>query len=276
MNMAILRTTLCAALLLSAAACGQSDRAEDQSTGGMDANAAAGPSDASALFAGVEKTMSEAMMSAVGSDAGDNWVRKMIAHHQGAIDMSQLILERNPEPDVAEMARMSIEKQRREIAELRKLQKDGAPNPQSAELYRQAMMAMDDKMKAVTGADPSNVFMRKMLEHHRGGVALSDVALKNGVAGAIRAQVVKTREDQDKDAKMVEIMLGGATMKQAMEQSGAKSVRQAKAESASPAKAKANPAPAPAPAAKAPPIAQTQPETNTSTCLPEHRAAGHC
>jgi uncharacterized protein (DUF305 family) len=126
--------------------------------------------------------------------------------------------------------------------------------------------------------------MRKMVEHHKGAVAMSDVALANGVTGTMREQVRKTRSENDKDAMMVEAMLRGEPMSRAMKQSGAKSAEQAQAEPAPAEKAKAAPPtasksttttaqPKPKPATTP---AKTEPDAPASTCLPEHRAAGHC
>lgn len=274
-------TAAVSALVLALAACGSNDRAAQNAT---EANAAddgmnAMMADASNPFAQSEMQMNERMMAAVGTDAGDTWAKKIVPHHEGAIEMSEIVLQQNPTPDVAEMARMTIEKQRKDIEDIRKLFKDGAPNQRTADLYRQAMMDMHQKMMAATGADPSETYMRKMLEHHRGGVAMSDIALRNGVSGALREQVQKTRDDQQKDAEMVERMLQGQSHREAMQAAGAKSAEQAKAEPAPAEKAKPAAAPKPARTEPRPPSA-AKPKAETKapdpTCLPEHRAAGHC
>ena len=268
------------ALALLAAACGTNEEAAENGAAGNDMNAMM--ADASNPFAQSEMQMNDRMMAAVGTDVGDTWVRKMIEHHQGAIDMSQIVLQQNPRADVAEMARMTIEKQGKEVEDLRKLVKQGSPNTQSAEAYRPAMTQMHDAMMAAKGADISERFLRKMLEHHRGGVALSDVALQNGVTGALRQQVQKTRDDQQKEAQMVEAMLRGETMSHAMEQTGVKSAQEAKAEPAPTEKAKTaatvQPKSAPKATPKATPPAQpkAEPKASAPTCTPEHRAAGHC
>ena len=273
----LLSTASAMALLL--AACGASDEATENAAGGNDANAMV--ADASNPFAQSEMQMNERMMAAVGTDVGDSWVRKMIEHHQGALTMSEIVLKQNPRADVAEMARMTIEKQGKEIADLRKLVKQGSPNQESAELYRASMTQMHDAMMAAKGADISETFLRKMLEHHRGGVTMSDVALKNGVSGALRQQVQKTRDDQQKEAQIVEAMLRGETMKHAMEQTGVKSAKEAKAEPApadrarTTAKAESTTAPRTEP--KTPPAApKAEPKAPAPTCSAEHRAAGHC
>ena len=267
------------AVVLLIAACGTSEERAQNEPAATDANAMM--ADASNPFVQSEMQMNERMMAAVGTNAGDSWAKKIIEHHQGAIDMSRIVLEQNPTADVAAMARETIEKQQKDIGDIRKLLKDGAPNQQSAELYRPAMMDMHEKMMAAKGADASETFMRKMLEHHRGGVVMSDIALQNGVSGALREQVQKTRDDQQKDAEMIEAMLAGQSHQEAMAASGAKSARQAKAEPAPAdkprASATAEPKVAAKPAKPAPPPApKTPPKAPEPTCLPEHRAAGHC
>ena len=272
-------TAVAVGLLLTA--CGSGGEGTQNEVPANDA-ATATAADSSNPFAQSEMQMNERMMAAVGTDAGDSWAKKMIEHHQGAIDMSRIVLEQNPSADVAMMARETIEKQQKDIGDIRKLVKEGAPNQQSGELYRPPMMDMHQKMMAAKGADVSETFLRKMLEHHKGAVAMSDVALQNGVAGALRQQVQKTRDDNQRDSAMIEAMLAGQSHHEAMAASGAKSADEAKAESAPADKPKAAPAAQPKSAARTAPKAAPQPEPKAPpkapepTCLPEHRAAGHC
>lgn len=284
------KVTKFTALLMATAAlaaCGsQADNQVAANETAMDANMATGNSmQMSGPFAEAEMRMDEQMMAAVGSDVGQNWLKKMIVHHQGAIDMSRIVLDQNPTADVAKMARETIAKQGKEIEDLQKLVQEGAPDQRSAELYRPAMMDMHQKMMAASGSDVSQTYMRKMLEHHKGAVAMSDVALANGVTGTLRSQIQKTRADQQKEIAMVEAMLRGEPMQSAMQQSGAKTAAQAKAEPAPADTAKAEPKDKPKatsaarpaePKASAAPPAKAEPAPAASTCAPEHRAAGHC
>ena len=200
-------TAVACSLALMTAACGTDATENGQNEVAVnDMNtmmADAGP------FANVEMRMNDAMMAAVGVDAGDSWVRKMIEHHKGAVDMSRLVLTMNPSAHVAQMANGIIEKQTKEIAALQKLVAQGTPAAASAEIYRPAMGQMHNAMMAVSGADLSETFHRKMLEHHKGAIALSDAALANGVSGAIRTQVEKTRADQQREVETIEAMLSG-------------------------------------------------------------------
>lgn len=229
--------------------------------------------DANNPFAQSEMTMDKAMMAAVGVNAADTWVRKMIEHHRGAVEMSRVVLAQNPTADVARMAQMTIDMQGKEIADLEKMIASGAPDPASAALYRPAAMQMHEAMMAATGANISESYLTKMLAHHQGAVAMSDVALANGATGPVRAQIEKTKATQQKEVAMVEAMLRGDPMP-----------------SAAPAAASA-PTAASAPAAKTPAAPKTGAKPTTAkpksapaaeplpadeTCSAEHRAAGHC
>jgi len=163
-------------------------------------------------FAASEKSMDTAMKAAVGIDAADTWVRKMIAHHAGAIEMSRVVLGVNPTADVARMAQMTIDNQGAENEVLRGLIREGAPNPASAKLYEASEMEMHEGMMAANGATPSEAYLTKMLAHHKGAVTMSDIALANGATGAVRAQIEETRAEQVAEVEMVEAMLRGELM----------------------------------------------------------------
>ena len=62
--------------------------------------------------------MNERMMAAMGPDAGETWTRKMIEHHRGAVDMSQIVLRNTQNADVRREAQKTITSQNCEIANL--------------------------------------------------------------------------------------------------------------------------------------------------------------
>ncbi len=197
------------ALIVSLAACSGADEpAENVAANDMNTMMA----DPNNPFAQSELAMDQAVNVAVGVNAADSWVRKMIEHHKGAVDMSRIVLAQNPSADVAKMAQQVINKQSKEIADLEKLVASGNPNPASGEPYRAANMQMHEAMMAAKGADISETYLRKMLAHHQGAVAMSDVALANGATGAVRAQIEKTKADQQKEIAAVEAMLRGEPM----------------------------------------------------------------
>lgn len=222
-------------------------------------------------FAQSEMTMDQAMMAAVGVNATDSWVRKMIEHHRGAVEMSRIVLTQSPTADVAKMAQMTIEMQGKEIADLEKMVATGNPVPASAELYRPAAMQMHNAMRAASGGNISETYLRKMLAHHQGAVAMSDVALANGATGAVRAQIEKTKATQQKEVAMVEAMLRGEPMPSTAPAASGSTASAPVAKSAPPKTVPTKPT-----AARPRPEPAAQPKAPAPACLPEHRAAGHC
>ena len=164
-------------------------------------------------YSEAEARMNDAMMAAVGVNVGDSWVRKMITHHRGAIEMSSLLLAQNPSADVAMMARGVIAKQTAEIADLGKLVAKGNPDPASAEPFRASASKMHSAMMAATGADVSETYLRKMLAHHTGAITMSEAVLaQQGVSPAIRVRAEKVRIDQQQEIALAKSMLRGEPM----------------------------------------------------------------
>lgn len=50
-----------------------------------------------------EMDMHQKMMSAMGADATETWVRKMVEHHRGGIAMSRIVLRETKDPKVRQM-----------------------------------------------------------------------------------------------------------------------------------------------------------------------------
>lgn len=210
-------------LLVSLAACG-SDQAANE-TPNVAGQAADTMSHEMGPFFQAEMLMKERMMNAVGTDTGDNWVRKMIEHHRGAVAISVIFLRQKPSGDVAAIAQSAVDKQTKEIADLGKLVQNGQPDHQSASLYQPAMVKMHDALMEVQDTNVSETFMRKMLEHHRGAVAMSDVLLQQGdVSSEIRRKAQKTKSDQQKEIQALKGMLRTGP-REVPEQSAARPLR---------------------------------------------------
>ena len=257
------------ALVSALSACGSREEAANNVAAANDMNAMMSDS---GPFADAEMKMDQAMTAAVGVNAQDSWVRKMIEHHKGAIEMSRILLAQGVTGHVADMAQQTIDKQTAEVAALEKLVSTGTPDPASAGLYKPAAMEMHNAMMAATGSDISDTWVRKMLEHHKGAITMSDIALANGATGAVRAQIDKTKAAQQKEIEHIEGMLSG---RQAGTETAAPpatgDANQVKAPAAKPATTK--PAPAKPTTAETKPA---EPKAPASDCPPEHRAAGHC
>ncbi len=204
-----------AALALALAGCGPGETANDIAANAdarADGSMNSMMNDAGNPFTQAEMSMQQGMMAAVGADVSDNWARMMIEHHKGAIAMSEIVLRNNPTAEVRKMAEDVIAKQSKEVDELTKLLRTGAaPDPASVQPYQPAMMKMHDAMSTAKGSDAPDTYLHKMLEHHRGAVAMSEVVLGLTKDARIRAAAEKIRVDQSKEIAMVEAMLSGPT-----------------------------------------------------------------
>lgn len=121
----------CAALLLAGPAMAQQatdhskmdhskmdhSKMDHSKMGGMDhskmmMNTAANP------YAQAEMKMHERMMPAVGTDASETWVRKMIEHHRGGVEAAPIAVAQAKDKEVRSLATKTIAMQNKEIGEL--------------------------------------------------------------------------------------------------------------------------------------------------------------
>ncbi|WP_426026083.1 DUF305 domain-containing protein [Brevundimonas sp. TSRC1-1] len=96
----------------TAADSGTETAATSEMPGGMAGEPMAGPQ---TPFSPSENKMHQGMMQAAGSDVQETYALKMIEHHRGAIEMSQVVLRENPDPALRRMAEKTIADQGREI-----------------------------------------------------------------------------------------------------------------------------------------------------------------
>ena len=158
----------------------------------------------------VHMRMQSAMAGAQGANASETWVRKMIEHHRGAIEMSGALARLGGDPRVVEKARMTADDQRREQQELERMLQAGISGGSGpANPFGEAEARMNERMMAARGATPSETWLRMMIEHHRGAIEMADILVRQGgnpevVALARRAAAKQTREMAE-----LERMLGG-------------------------------------------------------------------
>lgn len=81
---------------------------------GMDAKGDQGPS--SKAFDEANKKMHQSMAIAYSGDADVDFVKGMIPHHQGAIDMAKIVLQYGKDPETKKLAENVIKAQKGEIA----------------------------------------------------------------------------------------------------------------------------------------------------------------
>ncbi len=118
-------SAMSAALLLAAPAAAQQSGHQGMNHQGMNHSM---PATAANPYGPAEMEMHQKMMAAQGADAGETWTRKMIEHHRGAVEMSQIALRSTQNAEIRREAQKTIASQNREIAILNAmLRKMGKP-----------------------------------------------------------------------------------------------------------------------------------------------------
>ncbi len=108
-----------AGLLLAVPVLAEETGMTDDHAGHAMATPDAGDSASTAAYIAANETMHRAMDIAYSGDADVDFVRGMIAHHQGAIDMAKVELAHGDDPAIRKLAEEIIAAQEKEIVLMR-------------------------------------------------------------------------------------------------------------------------------------------------------------
>ena len=128
-------TAAASVFTVSLAACDRSEAPANNAVAGNDMSAMM--ADPSNPFAQAEMAMMDEMAAAVGTDAADTWLHKMIAHHRGAINMVEVLLAQGgADARVRVMAQKIIDKQTKATVDLQQLLGKNGPRIPNEGIFR--------------------------------------------------------------------------------------------------------------------------------------------
>ena len=142
--------------------------------------------------------------SAVFNNADETFATEMIAHHQQAIEMADLLLDKEGVDErVTNLALAIKEAQAPEIETMTQWLTDWGLDPAGSGMegmdHSSGGMMSDDDMAALEqaiGAEASSLFLEQMVMHHQGAIDMAQQELDNGENPDAIALAAKIIDDQ--------------------------------------------------------------------------------
>jgi uncharacterized protein (DUF305 family) len=140
------------------------------------------------------------------------FIDTMTHHHEGAIQMAEMVLKKSNNEELKKFAQKIIDDQKKEIAEMKSWREKwyaGAPPAKNMEMPGMAdsmkMMSSGEmkKMEAATGADFDVHFLDMMIPHHRDAVTMSKEALNKAERAEIKTLANQIIKAQDAEIKQM-------------------------------------------------------------------------
>jgi uncharacterized protein (DUF305 family) len=154
--------------------------------------------------------MNERMMAIHGASPSDTWLRMMIEHHRGAVEMSEILIAQGGDPNALEEARVTAREQRREQQELERVLQAGITGGTGpANPFAEAEARMNERMMAIHGASPSDTWLRMMIEHHRGAAEMANIIIRQGGDPGVVEMARRTLATQNREIAELERLVTG-------------------------------------------------------------------
>lgn len=140
---------------------------------------------------GHDATTTSSKPSAQFNDADVQYAKGMTMHHEQAVEMSDIILEKSGiDPDVVKLAKQIKKAQGPEIKEMQSWLKDWGQDGSTMDHGGSDGMGMDHdgmlspkdltKLKDANGEQASKLFLDQMIEHHQGAVKMAKDHRRDG------------------------------------------------------------------------------------------------
>lgn len=162
-------------------------------------------------YAAVNANMMQAMHNLMPTgDVDYDFMRGMIPHHQGAIDMARVLLEQGGSEQMRELARDILSAQEAEITQMQVwMHEYGPPSPgENAQDVIAAWQRIDQRMMtdmhnvfAGAAGDITSEFVQGMIPHHVAAVDMAYVLLAHSTHPELRTLAKAVVREQEREIR---------------------------------------------------------------------------
>ena len=150
------------------------------------------------------------------NDADVAFAQGMIPHHEQAIEMAEMALEKSENPEVTDLASRIVDAQGPEIEKLKAwLEEWGEAEAGDKDGMGDSGMMSDGDMATLakaSGQEFDRMFLEMMVEHHKSAIKMAETELKEGEFADALAMARDIVDAQEKEITEMEGLLeGGAT-----------------------------------------------------------------
>lgn len=132
---------------------------------------------------GITAAPSSAPASSEANAADEMFVTMMLPHHQQAVEMSEMVLEKDGlDPRVADLAERIRDAQAPEIEQLQGWLDEWGVDASGGGHSGGGMMSEDDMqaLEDADGAEAGPLFLQQMVAHHEGAVEMAETEVADG------------------------------------------------------------------------------------------------
>lgn len=117
--------------------------------------------------------------SVMSQNIDQHFIIQMIPHHEGAIEMAHIALERSRRPEVRALAENIIAAQEAEIREMRSWYQSwfgsAVPEGGMGQMPMHGMTGDTEALRSVSDEEFDRIFIEQMIPHHEMAIAMADM-----------------------------------------------------------------------------------------------------
>jgi uncharacterized protein (DUF305 family) len=150
-------------------------------------------------------TMSDGTM--MGQNIDQHFIVQMIPHHEGAIAMAKIALERSKRPEILSLAKGIIEAQERENADMRSWYQSwfGSVPPEGGMgmAHMDGMSGDASALKSVSAAEFDREFIEQMIPHHEMAIMMAQMLQASTGRGEMKTLAGNIITSQSREIDMM-------------------------------------------------------------------------